>query len=153
MTHALLGESVLHAYQQFKDEKAVVEVLKANAPSNGTYFAAQGVVAAISFTPDMADKTQNITPLLIREFVSNVVVAFFLAWLLLGVRSKSLGGHAGFLAVMGLAAGFSILFSYWNWYEFSTGFILMDVIDVVVGWFLVGLILSAIQNKLVPVES
>lgn len=149
-THGVLGERVMDVYHTFKDEAAVFEAIKANAPANGVYFLKQGVVAVVAFTPSFADKTLNITPQLVKEFLSDVATSFLLAWLLLGARSTSTGGRAGFLAMTALAAAISVLFSYWNWYEFSTGFILTDALDLVGGWFITGLILAAIQKKMVP---
>lgn len=153
VTHALIGEKLFSTVLTFKDEKAVLDAVKANAPANGVYYLAQGVLVAVAFAPDFADRTKNITPFLIREFLSNVVTGFLLAWLLLGARSTSAGGRGGYLAVMGLAATAAILYSYSNWYGLSPGMVLTDALDTVVGWLLVGLILGAIQKKMVPLTA
>src|SRR2546423_13028687 len=43
---------------EFQNSAAAVQAIKAAAPTNGVYFANQGILAAVAFTPDMADKTK-----------------------------------------------------------------------------------------------
>jgi hypothetical protein len=147
ITHSALA-TVIPQVSEFKNEQAVIDAVRANVPGNGVYLSGRGVFAAVSFTPDLADKTKDITPMLIREFLSCCITALLLAMALVGTRSQSALGGAVLLGVLGVAAAFSSEFSSWNWYGFSAQFTLIESLDVVGGWFLTGLALGALKKKL-----
>lgn len=151
VTHAALPLSE-RALTEFKDAQAVVQVIRANAPQNGVYFAKQGIFAAVSFLPDVSDKTQNITPNLIREFVIDVLAGLFLGLVLLGTRGSTVMGRVGLLVAAALAAVASQSLPAWNWYGFSLEYTTMEVIDLVGGWFLAGLVLAGLMKKMVPAQ-
>jgi hypothetical protein len=134
----------------FRNKSAVMDAIKANAPHNGVYFLGQGVWAAVSFQPDLADKTQNMGPYLVKEVFTDLFSALFLALLVLQTRSSSAPGRAGALVLAALAAGMENQVSDWNWYGFSARFTVFELVDIVVSWFLVGLILAALARKLAP---
>ncbi|MBI1791159.1 MAG: hypothetical protein HYR60_26825 [Acidobacteria bacterium] len=151
-------ESVSHAalpwheayLKQFKDGPAVVKTLQANMQGNGMYFQQQGVFAAISFLPDMADKTHNITGNLVIQFVNDVVLAGLLAVLALRLRGAGVAATGGALALAGLAAGVATRFPDWNWYGFVTAHALIYSADLVIGWFLGGVVLAGLMKKMIP---
>jgi len=79
------------------------------------------------------------------QFVSNllsVLIAILLVWQI-NMRYWRRVGSVTLLGCLSCAAVSSI---YWNWYEFPTTFFIAQLIDMVVGFFIVGLIVS----KLVP---
>ena len=69
---------------------AVVQAIHAAAPANGVYFSPQGVLAAVSFTPDMADKTKAMGGNLVKQAVIDLIVALLLCILVarIGVGRK-----------------------------------------------------------------
>ena len=146
VTHALLPPPLL----EFKDEKAVVETIRANGSGNGVYFARRGMLASVAFLPDLGDKSQNVTPNLLIQFATDTLAALLLCLALAGLHADSALGHARKLAVIGLVIVALKLAPYWNWYGFSPLFIAMEALDVVGKFFIGGLVLSALMKKLAP---
>lgn len=146
VTHAVLPQP-LH---EFKDDKAMVQAVRANMAGNGVYFARQGLFAAAAFRPDYGDKTQNIVPNLLTQLLTDIIGAFLLCFAVAGARAGSALGRAGWLSLVGLAVVALKLMPYWNWYGFSPGFIAMEALDVVGKFFLGGLLLGALAKKMVP---
>jgi hypothetical protein len=138
--------------REFQDARAVVEAIRANSPVNGVYLAPQGVFAAVSLEPDLADKSQDLTPQLLTEWASASLAALFLSAALLTARSATVAGGARLLAVTALAAVANGDLAYWNWYGFSTWFTLQELVDLVGGWLLAGSVLGALMKRMVPRE-
>jgi hypothetical protein len=60
----------------FADSTAAVQAIRAHAPENGLYVDGRGVVAAVSFMPDMTDKSSLIGPMMGKQIVLDLAVAF-----------------------------------------------------------------------------
>ncbi len=146
VTHMLGPEFV----KRFQDDAAVVQVVRANAPENGVYLAGQGVFVAVSLLPDLTDKTKDLTPLLIRQFLTDLLAAALLCLVLPGIRGATALGKAVWLGLVSLAAVAVKILPYWTWYGFSLPFVGMDVLDIVGKFFLAGLVLGALMKKLAP---
>ncbi len=136
------------ALSEFKDTPAIVQAVRANAPQNGMYFAPQGVFAAVSFFPDMSDKTNLMGPMMVRELIKDLAVGLLLSVVLLWVGPSTVLGRARLLAMIALTAAISEYISDWNWYGFSGSFTLLSMGDIVIGWFLTGLALGGLMNKM-----
>lgn len=134
-------------YRSFTDSNAVVQAIKAGAPENGMYIDIRGVVAAVSFTPDMRDKSTLVGPMIARQFALDVVVALVLLLALQRFPRASTGQYAFVFAVGALAVSASIFVSNWNWYGFGAGWTVVNLIDRTIGYGLMGLALGAAINK------
>ncbi len=132
---------------EFSDSKAVVQYLRENAPGNGMYFAKEGVLAAIDMTPEMSDKSQNMGPQLIKQFVICVIATELLAWLLLSTSIRTPIGAGAVFAIAGLAASVDASLSAWNWYNHSMGFAIGAIVGQVVGFFVAGLAVGWARGK------
>ena len=79
--------------------------------------------------------------LFINEIVANMLAAVVAAYLLTFISRGSLfrGIVVGLLGIFGW---FSFSISYWNWYDFPFSFILGELIDQAIGWFLAGLVMA-----------
>ena len=148
VTHAVLPQQ-LH---EFKDEQAIAQVIRTNIATNGVYLSRQGVFASVAFRPDFGDKTHNILPNLLTQLVTDTLGALLLCLVLAGIRADSVIGRAGWLTLAGLAVVALKLLPYWNWYGFSPGFIAMEALDVVGKFFIGGLVLGALANKMVAAQ-
>ena len=135
------------ALSQFKDATAVNQTIRANAPANGVYFTPQGILAAVSFAPDMGDKTRNMAPALIKQLVIDLAAAFVLCLLVGRIASRGALRTGITLAVAALAAAFVLQLSDWNWYGFSTGYSAANIADIVVQFFIAGLVLGALATR------
>lgn len=139
--------------REFTNNDAVVQAIRASAPENGVYFSPQGVLASVAMTPDLVDKSTLIGPMLGKQFVINLVVAFLLALLVLRLRPTTAVGTATGLATAGLAAAVLTQLSNWNWYGFALPWSLVNVADHTIQFFLAGLVLAALLKRFAPPAS
>jgi len=144
VTHSVIPEPV----KAFTNEQAVISAIQAGTSGNGMYFSGKGLLAAVSLGPRLDDRTEDIKPMLIREFLACCLIGLLLAMLLAGARSESVLGGAVMLGVAAVAAAFGSEFSSWNWYGVSARFVSIEALDLIGGWFLTGLALGLLRKKL-----
>jgi hypothetical protein len=145
ITHSLLPQPMSY----FKDEMAVVQVLRANAAVNGIYFGPRGVFASVAMLPDLGDKTRNIVPNLLRQLCSDSFAALLLAILLTRLPG-TVPVRAGWAVLAGLTAFVLKFVPYWNWYGFPSAFVGMEALDLLGKFFIGALVLGVLRNKLAP---
>lgn len=134
----------------FKDEKAVTQMLEANALKPGIYYSpawnstqtvnpesVPTVFAAIQFN----GKTSMTTPMII-SLLTQIVAAIFVAWLLGRTRGLNYFSRVSFVVIFALAAGIVSEVPYWNWFGFDVQYILVAIADLLIGWFFAGLVLA-----------
>ena len=143
-THLGLGS---WGIKQLADDQAAMAAVKAQAPGNGMYFGKHGVLLVISTRPDMADQTVNMGPMLVKEAIDDLVIAFVLVLLLVSVKPESTMGYASTAGLIGVLISLTSFVRYWIWYGFTPGFVAVDVINVIVGTFLAGLAIAMIMPK------
>jgi hypothetical protein len=136
--------------REFANNDAVVQAVRANAPENGVYHSAQGILAAVALTPNLIDKTTLIPQMLGKQFMINLAVAFLLALVVLRLRPTTTLGTATALGTAGLAGSVLIEVSNANWYGFPLPWSTVNVIDHTIQWFLAGLVLAALMRRLAP---
>lgn len=133
---------------QFSDEAAVSKVLKENAPEAGVYFLpfseedhkAGEAAAFINVLPNGMDMN---TGKMMGIGMLGQIVSTFLIFLLLSQTSRlSYWQRVGFVALAGLSIGFISHFPYWNWFGFSTNYVLVTIVDYGIGWTLAGLVMG-----------
>jgi len=139
-------------FKQFRDPGAVVEAIRSNVSGNDIYTAPQGLFMAVSLRPSSAAGPQNFGARVVRQFTTEFVVAFGVSLLLLLTSIRSPLSAAGFLGLAGLIAGIETHFPNWNWSGFPTSYLLAGVGYLTANWFLVGLALGTVRQKLIPRE-
>lgn len=133
----------------FADSTAVVETVKANAPANGIYFDGRGLFAAVAFERDLRPRFASMVVPMAVQLGIEVAVAFLLAWVLLRLPVWPVLGTGSLFATVGLAAGIEVLFPEANWYGFPLPSQLAELADLVIGWFLLGILLAALRKRMV----
>jgi len=131
----------------FADSTAMLQAAKANAPENGIYFDGHGLFAAVSFRPDGGQRFESLVAPMLRQLAIEVGVAFLLAWVLLRLPLWPAMGTGSLFAAVGAAAGIEILLPEANWYGFPIATQLAELADLVVGWFLMGLVIGWLRNR------
>ena len=134
----------------FKDSNAVVQTIKANAPTNGMYIETRGVVAAVSFLPDMRSKTTLLGLMLGRQFVLDVAVALILLLTILRLPRATNLQYAFGTGAAAFAVSLSVFVSDWNWYGFGAGWTVVNTLERTIGYALMGLVVGACVNKWAP---
>lgn len=135
-------ESVAH---KFSDEAAVAQALKANAPEQGVYylpFAEEdhkpGETAAfVNVLPQGFD--MDMGKLMGIGLLTQIISAFLVVVLLRQTRGLNYLGKVMFIALVGLIIGFVSHAPYWNWFGFSTPYVIVMIVDTFIGWTLAGL--------------
>jgi len=133
---------------EFQNNAAVVQAIKAAAPTNGVYYSNQGIIAAVSFTPDMADKTKiSMVPNLSKQLALDLVAALVLCFVVakVGVRRKR--DTVLLVAAVGFAALLIKELSDWNWYGFAASYAMVNIIDQTIGLALAALVIAAIYKR------
>ncbi len=150
--------------QAFNDEAAVAEVLKANARNPGLYMMpsdhgaptteeswAEGArrMAEGPFIFGVVRTTHqdwNFGRLLLGSFLTQTIGAFIITALLLTTRIPRYFGRVLFVATLGGLVGVLGHLPSYNWWEFPAGWTLINIMDLVIGWALGGLVLGAITK-------
>jgi hypothetical protein len=161
MTLGLFNTSV----KQVPNEAAVIATMKTNITEPGFYYLPGMDMSKTPTDEEMAAVTakhkEGPTAILIyqptgsdvmapsqlgTEFASNVLAAFAGA-LILWFAAVGFARGVIISTLVALAGWLSINASYWNWYQFPTGFVTAELIDQVAGWFLAGLVMAFILKR------
>lgn len=131
----------------FTNNAAVVDAIRANTSGNGVYASPQGILAAVSFTPDMADKTKAMGGNMAKQVVIDLVAALLLCVLVARIGVGRKRDTALTLALGGLAAGIIKEFSDWNWLGFSPSYAVVNVIDLTIQFALAGVVIAWLYKR------
>jgi hypothetical protein len=137
----------------FVDEKAVADVVLANAPVRGVYVLprfdrstkdpAMGPQMFVAF--DERSPGSRARPMG-GGLMIQILGGFCLAWLLIKAQ-LGYWGRVGSATAAGLFAGVVSDLPHWNWWSFSNGFTIASVVDRTLAGFLAGLVIAwAIQD-------
>ena len=143
----------------FVDEKAVADVVFANAPVRGVYVlpqfnrsandASAGPQVFVAF--DERSPGSRARPIG-GGLMIQILGGFCLAWLLI---KAPLGywGRVGSATAAGLFAGIVSDLPNWNWWSFSNGFTIASVVDHTLAGFLAGLVIAWAIQEPKPVKA
>lgn len=141
--------------QSFKDDNAVSQILTANSTQSGMYMLPSPQMKTSQATPSQgpvmfaAVRLEGM-PSMVREmiiqFIIQIVAAFLVTWLVMKTAGLSYLGRVGFVIVFALTAGIVTDLPYWNWFSFDTSYTLVALADLMVGWFLAGLVIAKIAR-------
>ncbi|MGA8271364.1 MAG: hypothetical protein WB919_07365 [Candidatus Sulfotelmatobacter sp.] len=158
LAHDALGLGSV-GIQNLPQQQPVMDALKASAPPSGFYLFPP-VDAAAKVAPDKvggpygmmiyhaAGAGGGMGAQLVNEFILNIVLALFAAYLL--SLASGLTGYlsrVGFVTLLGLTAALMLNVEYWNWYGFPLSYTIASIAIVVVGFLFVGLIAAAIVKS------
>lgn len=80
----------------------------------------------------------SITPF-IFALIIQIIGAFIVSWMLLQTKGLDIKQQVGFVTLFGLSVGILGQLPDWNWWGFSGCYVLTNIVDLVVGWFLASL--------------
>ena len=130
---------------KFTNEAAVTQALKENSPQQGVYFlpfsekdhGPNQLGAFVNVLPQGTD--MNMGKQMVTGFITQIVGAFLVLMLLGQTRGLTYWEKVGFVALVGLIIGFVSHAPYWNWFGFPVPYILVTILDTLIGWTLAGL--------------
>lgn len=137
----------------FTNEMAVAQVIKENAPVSGIYLMPNPHTVKEQKSPMMFSSVylsgmpSSMTNAIVISVIKDMVVAFFVAWMLLQAVQLGYFGRLCFVVVFALAAGISSQIALWNWWKFDTQFVLVGIADLLISWFCAGLVMAKICKR------
>ena len=161
----LLGGLVLFAWQalshgalglpekgmrEFPGDSAgqVAHTIRAAAPTNGVYFSRYGVLAAVDISANYSDKTKQFVSMMVKQLALDVGVALVLTLLVGRLASPSVVQTGLMYALLALVFTGLVFLSNGIWWNFPIAWNLGNIADQVIGFFLVGLTLGALERRL-----
>jgi hypothetical protein len=154
--------------QSFQDEDAVGRVIMEHTASSGVYLYPAGPTeegmtkeqkkAAEAASMEKMTKGPVVFATIRREgfksyargiviqFLTQVLAAFLLTWLVLKTGGSSYGGRVVFLTVVGLAAGVIVELPNWNWWGFSNNYTAVAITDCALTWLIAGLVIAKVAK-------
>jgi hypothetical protein len=87
---------------------------------------------------------------LVTEFLTELLEALLVVFLLAQTRIESFGGRFAFVTVAGVMASLGTNMSYWNWYGFPTNYTVVYILTQIVGFVCIGLVAGAMMRKTAP---
>ena len=85
------------------------------------------------------------TPYIIG-LITQIVAAAVVSWMLCFVKKLNYFSRVIYCAVFGLAAGIVGFIPGWNWMGFPFAYALIGIIDLIIGWFLAGLVIAKVTK-------
>jgi len=87
------------------------------------------------------------------EFVTELLEAILVVFLLSSTRLLTAGSRILFVTIAGVLAALATNVSYWNWYGFPKQYTLTYMFIQIVGFFLVGVVSALILRNRDPVAA
>lgn len=84
---------------------------------------------------------------LVIEFAKEAAISIIAAFLLAQTILLSYAARAGFIGLIGLAAGLTTNVSYWNWYGFPGDYTVAYAATDIIGYIVAGLAIAAILKR------
>ncbi len=141
----------MEAPRSFADSNAVVQAVHANASENGIYFDGRGLFASVFFRDNnLSPRFESMTPYLLRQALVEIAVALVLAWVLLRLPLMTAFQTGILFGIVALAAGIEELVPLKIWYGFPKPAVAAEALDLIVGWFILGLVLGGLRRRMAP---
>jgi hypothetical protein len=158
--------------KELPNEQALLTVTKANIPEAGMYlFPTTGLPANATHAERMA-KMEEVNKkaasgpqgvliyhpigaplsarMLLTECSTNIIQGLLVAFLLAQAGVRRFASRLGLAFVIGLVAAITTNVSLWNWYGFPSSWIISNMVFLVIGYFLVGIVTAAIVKTSAP---
>lgn len=152
-------------FKPLPNEERIIETLKNSIPEKGLYFfpgknfktitADQEIVWEQKFqygpTGILLYQPIGGNPLSAKKMVIQFISNFLSAFLIVFITSLIIANYWKRVIIITLLGSLSVVavsMIYWNWYEFPTDFFIAQFIDMTVGFFLAGIVIS----KIIPAK-
>jgi len=153
LSHGLLGLPE-KGMREFPGDSAgvVAHNIRAAAPTNGVYFSRFGVLAAVDISSDYTDKRKQFSSMMVKQLVLDFAVVLVLTLLVGRLASPSVVQTGLMYALLALVFAGLVFLSNGIWWNFPLAWNLGNVADQVIGFFLVGLTLGALERRFAEPE-
>lgn len=134
----------------FIDGRAVSDELASNALQSGIYLSPMGMNASsgqvkqayIFASVHLQGAPSSMMLNMLVSLLTQTLAAILIAYLLSKTTGLSCSKRVKFVLIFALAAGVVTYLPYWNWFCFDTGYTLVEMGDLLLGWLFAGLVLA-----------
>ena len=138
---------------KFQKEESDTNVIRENVMENGIYVLphmtereGQNMDGLFMFASVcLASKHEGMGVPLVKSLILKVILAFIVTWLLLRTR-LAYNKQVGFITVIGVVIALGAAVPPWIWAAFPIGFTLACLFEIIVGWFLAGLVIAKVTK-------
>lgn len=143
------------AMHKFVDQQEVAQTVMRYAPKDGIYVIpsweedkppVQGVpfiFVNIQRGVDFTNMSKNI----VVGIITQIIGAALITYLLLRAKAMKYWRRVWFVTIAGITVAILGTLPAWNWWHFPGCWVLLDMIDVVLGWFLGGLVIAKLVKN------
>lgn len=153
--------------QKFTNQSEVARVIQDNAPTSGVYvlpntfgynektsheemhkaemMMENGPFMFATVMPNGAGK-MSARPF-IFSLIIQVIGAFIAIWMLMQTKGLNYKKSVCFITLFGLGVAVLGQLPEWNWWGFAGAYVLVNMADLVIGWFLAGLAIAKLIKK------
>jgi len=139
----------------FRDEVAVAKVVQANAPNAGMYLLLpyrwdtaaleqQGIPKGLMLFGSVRLESPDMPRYYLRGLGLEMLAALLVTWLLLMLPTMTYANRVKVVVLTAVIAGAMCRLTDWNWWSVSTGFTLLAIADLVIGWAFAGLVIAKV---------
>ncbi len=139
---------------EFKDVQSVSAILTSNTDKSGIYYLSPyGKTGKVvegresfptAFVAINKDNIKSMNTALVMYFVAAIVSALLISCLLCFANLSSYPKRVIFIPLVALTAGVLCYAPEFIWWHFDPQFIQVNVADLLIGWFLAGLVMAGI---------
>lgn len=145
-------------FKKFKDEAQVQNVIRDAAVGSGVYVLphccnrteedhARAHQGPTMFAVVRMEGHHMSTSHLVISLLTQILGAAVITWMLLQTKIKEYQKRVFFVTTAGFLVGLLGLVPSWNWWGVSTGYTIVLWLDLIIGWFLAGLVLARLCRK------
>lgn len=152
-------------FRRFADDAPVAQTMLAQTQDSGIYMlpnadpnahqdpdkhqqwmdaAAKGPFAVIFFKRDGMPISFGVQ--LAKMVVIQLIIALLLTWMLAQTQLTSLFARAMFICIGAVAGGGAVHLLNWAWWGFPLAMTVVNILDIVIAWFLAGLAIGKIYK-------
>lgn len=147
----------------FKNESAVAKVIKENATGDGMYMMPYCSPNQTTDEKEAAMQRMQTGPFMfasikpmgsgmmsaghfVKSLIIQVISAGIITWLVTRTRGLNYTQRVGYIAMIAFFAGFVVNMPAWNWMGFSTRYVVVGILDLVIGWTIAGFAIAKIAK-------
>ncbi len=136
---------------RFTEQTEVTTTIAKYAPRDGIYVVApcetKGEEPFIFLNIRRGIDCSSMVRPMIQGILMQMVAAFLITYLLLQTKAMKYWSRVWFVTVIGFVVAILGILPDWNWWQFPTAWIGLEVFDIVVGWFLGGLVIAKLVKN------
>lgn len=153
-------------FETFKSEASVQTTILRNIESSGIYIMpspknykheseevfdgrkSMPKSQIVMFAAINKDRAHAMTPMsFVYAFLTQMIIAFFLTWLTKATELRRYISRLFFIIGVTLTGGLMVYLPFWTWWQFPSLFVGVNLLDLLITWFLAGLAIAAFTKR------